>query len=65
MTQIKEIVIYDDVILMDRCIKSYLSEYAPAGYDSSVTVKVLQSYLQWQEGIIQYEVTFTRDRSCE
>jgi hypothetical protein len=56
---------FTQINLMDNFIKEYLQEYAPAGYYTEVEIKIVQSYEDWEQNKIAYEVTITRDESCD
>ena len=56
---------FSDVELMDGFILSYLKEYAPAGYDTRVTISFEQSYEEWKENKRRYIVEINRLESCD
>jgi len=56
---------FSDPELMDTFIKSYLKEFAPAGYSTSVDIQIIQSYDDWKANKLKYEVTFERFESCD
>lgn len=50
---------------MDKFIKAYFKEFAPAGYGTTAKIKVIQSYEMWKNQQINYEVTLERLESCD
>lgn len=57
--------IFNDVVEMDLFIMKYLKDYAPAGYDTQVTINLRQSYDDWTKDKRVYEVIITRLESCD
>jgi hypothetical protein len=56
---------FTNVEIMDSFIVGYLKQYAPAGYGTTVTIKLLQSYDEWLVNKRRYEVTLERSESCD
>ena len=56
---------FKDPILMNNYIKSYLSDYPPAGYDTMVCINIEQDYEQWLRGDLTYIVKIERLDSCD
>lgn len=62
ITEIKE---FEDAELMDAFIKTYLQEFAPAGYDTSIKIEIIQKYEDWINDKLKYRVTCNRLASCD
>jgi hypothetical protein len=60
-----EIFSFKDAEVMDGFIKTYLKRYAPAGYSTEVKITIRQSYEDWKNNKLNYEVKITRDESCD
>ena len=57
--------IYTSAKAMEIAILDFFRQYAPAGYSSTVKIKVIQTYEMWKAQQINYEVTFERFESCD
>ena len=50
---------------MDKFIKAYFKEFAPAGYFTTAKIVTIQSYEMWKNQELNYKVTFERSESCD
>ena len=56
---------FTDGEIMDAWIRSYLREYAPAGYDTRIEIEMEQTYKEWQEDKIRFIIKVNRLESCD
>ena len=61
-TLIKE---FTDVIEMDKFIKSYLHEYHPCGYCTTLEIDFIQTYEDVGKETGIYKIKFERLDSCD